>query len=100
VNRFRDTDDVITIAVDKAAGNAPAEIAAWMQEQKLAFPTLLNGERIDQEYETLGCPCSAVIDKQGVLRHASYGYSPFTMEAITRAIEDLRKEPAGPAPGN
>lgn len=100
MNRFKNAPDVVVLGVDNDPGKKPEEIAAWMKKMKLTFPTLLGAEKIDKQFESMGYPSAAVIDRQGVFRYASCGYSPFTMEALALAMEDLRKEPVpGELPG-
>ena len=92
VKRYMDAADVVGLGVDKDPTKSPDEVAAWMKEKGLTFPTLLKAETIDKDFEVAGYPAAAIVDKKGILRYASCGYSPFTQEAIALAIEDLRRE--------
>jgi peroxiredoxin len=65
---------------------------------KLNYATLKNGENQDQistKYKIHGWPTLVVIDRNGVVRHMHFGYTPTLRKDLAKTIRELLAEPAG-----
>lgn len=65
---------------------------------KLNYATLKNGEaadRINSKYKIRGWPTLVVIDRNGVVRHLHFGYSPTLRKDLAKKIRELLAEPPG-----
>lgn len=77
------------LAVDQ--DEAPRVVAAFMNENKLTFPALLDtGNRVGWAYQATALPSSFFIDKQGVIRTVYRG--PMPRSVIAGTVEQLLNE--------
>lgn len=64
---------------------------------KLNYPTIRNGEdaaAISPKYKIHGWPTLVIIDKQGIVRHIHFGYTPTLRDDLAGRIRKLLDKPA------
>lgn len=86
--QYRDQGFTV-LAVDQ--DEAPPIVAAFMNENKLTFPALLDaGNRVGWMYQATSLPSSFFIDKQGIIRTVYRG--PMPRSVIAETVEQLLNE--------
>ena len=81
------------LAVNLTRQDSETAVAAFIQQNDLTFPILLDrGGEVGARYSLLGLPSSYFIDRQGIIRSVVVG-GPMSAALIQSKIEALLKEP-------
>lgn len=71
----KDNADKINVVSIALSYETPAEVAQFVTDKKLTLPTLLGNTQTSQDFLIQGFPTYYVLDKNGVIKAKSMGYS-------------------------
>ncbi|NJL93779.1 MAG: TlpA family protein disulfide reductase [Anaerolineae bacterium] len=68
---------------------APAEVAAWLLEQRISFPILVDdaNRTLEGRFRVRGLPATFFIDEQGIIQHIVSG--ALTPQALERGLDAI-----------
>ncbi|MFQ5882590.1 MAG: peroxiredoxin family protein [Candidatus Methylomirabilales bacterium] len=79
--------EILAVSIDAGPKSV---VKNFMQELKLAFPTLLDPDmKVLGQFRIFGIPASFLLDKEGVIRFRELGYRDWTDGESTKILEDL-----------
>lgn len=89
---------VVAIDPDSDDYEDPAAVAAFVDNQGVTFPILIQETSVTPTYSTIEAiydganpyPVDILIDKQGIIRHIAREYDPVALDAM---IQTLLAEP-------
>ncbi len=69
------------------------ELAAYVTDRKLDVTVLMDSKRqvSPKLYGVTGYPTTVFVDRQGIVRRISVGWSPTALDKFTNAVVDLTK---------
>jgi peroxiredoxin len=73
------------------SGDSPKAARAFAEEHGIEYPIVID-DGISQKYRVSGFPTNLVVDRAGVIRDRSQGYSPAHLEEQRKLIEKLLEE--------
>lgn len=73
------------------SGDSAAVARQYASEMGMGYPIVVDGG-ISQKWRVAGFPTNVVVDKKGVIRSRTQGYSPDALEAQRKLIEELLAE--------
>ncbi len=81
--------DLVLLAVN--LGEEPESVRSYVKAQNITSTVLLDQDgNVGQAYQSESIPMQVVIDKKGVVRRVTVGYSSRLADQLRSAIEDLR----------
>lgn len=83
------SEPVTVLGINLDMDETGETVRDFVKEHSIRFPQLLGGTEVAKKYGVEGIPCTVVVDRSGVVRHVSTGYSEGQEEELAELVRKL-----------